>query len=126
MQSYKRYFTIPSTPDLVYKALTHAPTITLWTGEPAIMDEIPDSEFSWWDGAICGKNIAFTPNKEIIQEWYFGDQPDASIVTIRLHDAKGKTSLEVRQTNIPEADYENISEGWETVFGAALIDFYRV
>jgi activator of HSP90 ATPase len=69
-------------------------TLQLWTGEPAEMSTEPGSEFSLWDGSIVGKNISFEPGKSIVQQWYFGEQSEPSIVTIKLHPAPQGTSVE--------------------------------
>lgn len=124
MKDYKAYFIIPAQPEEVYLALTTAITINLWTGEEAVMAEVPDTEFSLWSGAIVGKNLSFVKNKEIVQQWYFGENTE-SIVTIRLHAHKRGTSMEVRQSGIPDGDYDDIVDGWKDTYAAALIDFYR-
>ena len=124
MKDFKKYYTINTTPEILYRALTNAATIQLWSGEPAIMETTEGSEFSIWDDSISGKNISFIPGKKIIQEWYFGEQDNASIVTITLHEDKLKTSVELRHTNIPDADYENITRGWTESYFEALRIFY--
>jgi activator of HSP90 ATPase len=125
MKNFKKYYIINADPELLYNALTNAATIQLWSGEPAVMEAVPGFEFSIFDGSICGRNLEFITNKKIVQEWYFGDQEEASIVTIILHADKNKTSAEVRQTNIPDEDYENIATGWEENYFGALIEFYE-
>ncbi len=125
MKDYKKYFTIPAPPEDVYNALTNPATIQLWSGEPALMEETPGSEFSLWEGSITGKNIEFIKSRQIVQEWYFGEQEPASIVTIILHLHKSGTSAELRHTNIPDEDYESIIEGWNENYFGALIDFYE-
>ncbi|SEN08765.1 Activator of Hsp90 ATPase homolog 1-like protein [bacterium A37T11] len=125
MQNYKEYFFIPAAPELVYKALTTASTIALWTGEEAVMVAEPDMEFSLWSGAIVGKNLLFEANKRIEQHWYFGDEPEKSIVSIKLHEQKSGTSMEVRQSNIPDEAFEDIVDGWRHTYIASLIDFYQ-
>jgi uncharacterized protein YndB with AHSA1/START domain len=124
MKDYKKYYTIDAPPEDVYTALTNEATIQLWTGEEAIMPLEAGAEFSLWDGSITGKNIEFVPGKKIVQEWYFGEQEVPSIVTIILHPAKKGTSAELRHTNIPDEDFENISEGWDQNYFGSLIDFY--
>ena len=59
MKDLKKYYIISATPEEIYNALTNPLAIRLWTGEPAEMSEEPGSEFSLWDGSICGKNIFF-------------------------------------------------------------------
>lgn len=125
MPQFKKYFIIPATPEMVYAALTNEATASLWTGAPAIIDAQINGEFSLWDDAIVGQFLALEPNTKIVQEWYFGDdEPEPSIVTIKLHELKKGTSMEVLQTNIPDEAYEDISEGWEDPLVASLIDFY--
>jgi activator of HSP90 ATPase len=124
MKDFKKYYSIPAPPEDVYRALTNPVTIQLWTGEPAVMTTEPGSEFSLWDGSIEGKNIEFEEGKKIIQQWYFGDQPADSIVTILLHPLKSATSAELVHTNIPDEDYEDFVDGWNTSYFGALREFF--
>lgn len=124
MKDFKKYFTIAAPPEDVYLALTTPVTIHLWSGEPAEMSTEPNSEFSLWDGSITGKNLEFETNKKIVQQWYFGDQTEASIVTMKFHAHAQGTSVELKHTNIPDEDYDDIVDGWNTVYFASLHDFY--
>ncbi|MFD0794140.1 SRPBCC domain-containing protein [Mucilaginibacter litoreus] len=126
MKDYKKYYLIPATPEEVYMALTNPVTIQLWTGEPAEMSTEPGSEFSLWEGAIVGRNIEFEPNKKIVQQWYFDGQPEESIVTIKLHADKHGSSVELRHTNIPDEDYDDITEGWNDTYFGNLQDFFSL
>lgn len=123
-KEYKKYFIVPASPEEVYLALTTETTIMLWTGSEARMSTEEGSEFSLWDDSIVGKNIRFEENKSIEQEWYFGEDNEPSTVLIKLHPHKKGTSVEVRQNNIPEEDFDNISGGWEEEYFGSLIDFY--
>ncbi len=125
MKDFKKYYIINTEPEILYSALTNAATIQLWSGEPAIMEPVEESEFSLWDDSICGKNISFVPGKKIVQQWYFGEQEEPSIVTILLHDDKGKTSVELRHTNIPSEDFQDITKGWTENYFGALMEFYK-
>lgn len=124
MKDFKKYYIIPASPEDVYRALTVETTIELWTGDKAEMRPEPGTEFSMWDGSIVGRNLEFEEPKKIVQHWYFGDQPEESIVTIKLHAHEQGTSMEVRQTNIPDKDYDDITEGWTHSYAAGLIEFY--
>lgn len=125
MKEFKKYYSIPAPPDEVYAALTNPLSLQLMTGEKAEMSTVVSSEFSLWDGSISGKNLEFEENKKIVQQWYFGDQTEQSIVTIKLHPDKGGTSLELRHTNIPEADFDDMVEGWDETYMGSLIDFFE-
>jgi activator of HSP90 ATPase len=125
MKNFKKYYIIAAPPEEVYLALTLEHTIRLWTGDTVEMKAEPGTEFSLWDGNIVGKNIEFEPGKKIVQQWYFGDSAEESIVTIKLHpDSKG-TSLELRHNNIPDDDYDDIIDGWDNIYMGSLQDFYE-
>lgn len=124
MKDLKKYFIIPASPEEVYLALTLPATIQLWTGEAAEMSTEPGSEFSLWEGSIVGKNLEFEPGKKIVQQWYFDDQEEASIVIIKLHPHKQGTSAELTHTNIPDEVFDEMQKGWQENYFGSLIDFY--
>ncbi|MEO6682455.1 MAG: SRPBCC domain-containing protein [Ginsengibacter sp.] len=124
MKNYKKYFILPVPPEEVYLALTNPSIIQLWTGEVAKMSTEEGSEFSLWNESIIGKNLSFEKNKMIVQQWYF-DQEEPSIVTIKLHPDKKGTSVELKHTNIPEEEYDNIERGWNEYYFGSLEEFYE-
>ena len=126
MKDFKKYYVLPAAPEEIYTALTNPLTIELWTGEPAVMTTEPGSEFSMWDGSIVGKNIEFEENKKIVQQWYFDGQEAESIVTIKLHPDKNGTSAELRHTNIPDSDYEDMTDGWNDAYFGSLFEFFSL
>jgi activator of HSP90 ATPase len=125
MKNLKKYFTLPASPEDVYNALTNKTMIEIWTGETAEMNEVPGSEFSLWDGSITGKNLEFEKDKKIVQQWYFEGQEAESVVTIKIHQHKRGTSIELNHTNIPDDAFDNIAEGWETDYFGALSELYE-
>jgi len=125
MKDFKKYYLLPATPEEVYIALTNPITLQIWTGDPAEMSTEPGSEFSLWEGSIVGKNLEFEENKKIVQQWYFGDQPGESIVTIKLHPHKQGCSVEVRHSNIPDEDFQDITEGWDEAYMGQLLNFFE-
>ena len=125
MKTFKKYYILSAPPDEVYIALTNPTTIQLWSGEKAEMSAEPGTEFSLWDGSIAGKNLEFETGKKIVQQWYFGDQPEESIVTIILHPHPQGTSVELRHSNIPDQDFQDITEGWNENYFGSLKDFYQ-
>jgi activator of HSP90 ATPase len=125
MKAYKKYYIIPAAPEEVYKALTNPDELRFWTGEEAIMSTEPGSDFELFEGSIAGKNLAFEEGRKIVQEWYFGDQPDPSVVTIKLHPHKKGTSAELSHTNIPEDDFDDITAGWDETYFGGLIAYFE-
>lgn len=126
MKDFKKYFIIPAEPEEVYTALTNSFTIELWSGYSAIMDSNVGTEFSLWDGDITGINLEIIENKKVVQEWYFGDQLEKSIVTMNIFENKKGTQVELIHKNIPDVDYENIIEGWNEYYFGAIKTFFEI
>ena len=125
MKDFKAYFIIPAECEEVYRAITNPIALSMWTEEEAIMSEEEGSDFSLWGGNISGKNLTFEKNKKVVQEWFFGNQSDKSIVTLKMHPHKKGTSLEVNHTNIPDTEYEEFCSGWENLYVAGLVEFFE-
>lgn len=103
-------------PEEVFAALTNPFQIELWSGYPADMMPEAGYVFSLWEGDITGVNLEVVPNKRLVQEWFFGEQDEQSIVRITLKKAGGRTLLDLNHTNIPEDVYEEITEGWRDYY----------
>lgn len=125
MKDYKKYYIIPAPPEEVYWALTNPLSIKLWTGEEAEMSTEAGSEFSIFDGSITGKNLEFVEGKKIVQQWDFDGEEEDSIVTIKLHEHKKGTSVELVHTNIPDEVYDEFVEGWNDNYFASLLEFFE-
>jgi activator of HSP90 ATPase len=125
MKTFKKTFRINAEPSDVYAALTNPYTISLWSGYPAEMSTEPGSEFSLWEGDITGRNIEFAENRKLVQEWYFGEQKEESLVTITIKPEGAASSVTVEHTNIPDAEFEDIAEGWREYYFGAIDRFFN-
>ena len=125
MKTFKKTFKINAEPSDVFSAITNPFTIELWSGYPAKMNTEPESEFSLWEGDIEGKNLEFIQDKKIVQEWYFGDQPEKSIVTITISPDRENSVVTVEQSNIPDEEFNEIAEGWREYYIGAIINFFN-
>lgn len=125
MKTFKKTYRINAEQSDVYAALTNPKTIELWSGYPAIMSEEAGTEFSLWEGDIEGRNIEFLKDRKVVQEWYFGDQSEKSIVTINIFPDKDNSTVTVEHTNIPDEDYDDIVEGWNEFYMGAIIALYN-
>ncbi len=125
MKTFKKTFIIDAEPSDVYAALTNPYTIELWSGYPAQMSTEPGSEFSLWEGDIAGKNIEFIENRKVVQEWYFGEQEEQSLVTITISSRGSKSEVLVEQSNIPDDEFGNIAEGWREFYMGAINSFFN-
>lgn len=126
MKDFKYTLTIKDAePEDVFNALSNPIAIELWSGYPAVMKLEKDSEFSMWEGDISGRMVDFELNQKLVQEWNFGDSEHPSIVTIDLFPKKTKTYVVLKHTNIPDEDFDNITEGWTDFYLGAIKKFFE-
>ena len=125
MKTFKKTFKINAAPSDIYSAITNPYTIELWSGYPAQMSTEPDSEFSLWEGDITGMNLEFVQDKKVVQEWYFGEQVDKSVVTITINPDRENSLVTVVHTNIPDDEFDDIAEGWRDYYIGAIIFFFN-
>jgi activator of HSP90 ATPase len=125
MKTFKKTFKINAEPSDIYSALTNSCTIELWSGYPAKMSEEPGSDFSLWDGDITGKNLEFIKDKRVVQEWFFGEQKEKSIVTITIQPDRADSQVTVEHSNIPDEDFDDIAEGWREYYIGAIMNFFN-
>ncbi len=123
MKNFKKYFKIRAEAEDIYACLTNPVTIELWSGYPAKITAEEGTEFELWDGDITGKILKLDTEKEIVEQWYFGEQKEPSIVTIKIHRVKNFTSVELNHANIPDEVYDEFTTGWEEYFFGAIKKF---
>ena len=100
--NFKYTIDITADPEEVFTALTNPFQIELWSGYPAEMKAEEGFVFSLWEGDICGVNLEVKPNRLLVQEWFFGETDQRSIVTIKLKKDGPRTRVELEHTNIPD------------------------
>jgi activator of HSP90 ATPase len=125
MKTFKKTFKINAEPSDVYSAITNPFTIELWSGYPAQISTEPESEFSLWEGDITGKNMEFVQDKKVVQEWYFGEQNEKSIVSITISPDRENSVVTVEQSNIPDDEFNDIAEGWREYYIGAIVNFFN-
>ena len=122
MKDFKIYAEISATPEEVYLAMIKPQAIRLWSGADAEMQEESGTVFSWFDGDITGEITRLEYGKIIGMKWYFGDLQ--SEVTLKFHTKGNGTSLEIRQSEIPDEAFENIKDGWEEMIIPSLSEYF--
>jgi activator of HSP90 ATPase len=125
MKTIRQHHFINATPEEVFSALTNPFTIELWSGYPAQMDGKEGTEFSIFDGDIAGRNIKVIENQQLIQEWYFGANPEISIVTINLKPHNLGTKVMLEHTNVPDDEAEEFTNGWTDYYWGAIKEFFK-
>lgn len=125
MKTIKQKHFVNANPEDVFAAITNPFTIELWSGYPARMEATEGSEFSIFDGDITGRNIKVVNNQQLIQEWYFGERPEESIVTILLEPHQMGTKINLEHTFVPDEELEEFEEGWRVYYWGAIKEFFK-
>jgi len=69
--------------------------------------------------------LEFVQDKKVVQEWYFGDQPEKSIVTITISADRENSLVTVEHSNIPDEEFSGIAEGWKEYYFDAISNFFN-
>lgn len=117
---------IAADPEEVFAALTNPFQIEIWSGYPADMKAEIGYVFSLWEGDITGVNLEVVPNRRLVQEWFFGEQDEQSLVVINLKKEGGKTLLELKHSHIPDEVYEEITEGWREYYLGSMKEMLEI
>ena len=125
MKRFINIYKIKCTPEELFIALTNSFSIELWTGYPARYTLEKGTEFELWDGDICGRTLDYKENEFLIQEWYFGDQEEQSIVTMKMKASGEHTKIELEHINIPDEVFEDIRTGWNEYYFGNLIKYFK-
>lgn len=123
MKTYRHTLQIAASPDTVWQALTNAQDIEEWGAGPAVMNDQARTKFKLWDGDIHGTNLNVDPKKLLVQEWYGGEWPHPSTVTVTLSPHQGGTRLELLHEGIPDEAHRDIVNGWKEYYLGPLAEY---
>ena len=119
--------TIKANPHDVYEALMDSEKHSQFTGAPADISREIGGSFTAYGGALSGTTTELIPDAKIVQAWRGSDEgwpPDHySEATFALEEVDGEARLTFVQTGVPEASYEDISQGWQTYYWTKLKAF---
>lgn len=120
MKSIRKTIHIKASKEEIFTAITNPLTIELWSGYKAVMESMPGTPFSMFDGDITGTLLSLEPPSMVEQQWDFGEQSVPSIARIELSEEGNKTRIELNHNNIPDEAFDNINIGWKEYYFGAL------
>lgn len=123
MRTIKKSYAIRAPLEKVWEAFVDPEVIDEWGAGPAVMDEQAGTKFSLWGGDIHGKNLEVAPQEKIIQEWFGGDWEEPSIVSFSFSTDGDKTHVDLIQENVPEAEADDIDDGWDSYYLGAIKEY---
>ena len=110
---------LPASPDRLYQMYLDPVIHAAMTGGPAQVGEAAGSPFSAFGGQLRGQILQTVPGRLIVQSWRSDDwKVDALDSTLILRfsaDPEGGR-IELVHVNVPDHDYEGVTEGWDTYY----------
>ncbi len=119
---------IPALPGEVYEAFLDPKKHSEFTGSKASGKAIIGAKFTAWDGYISGTTLELEKGKRIVQEWVTTEWPEgypASRVEFTFKESDGKTELTMIQSNVPEAQKEDLEQGWIDFYWEPMKDYFE-
>lgn len=123
MKSFIKQYSINSSMNKVWDALTEVESIQKWSGDKVVMGATPGSEFSLWENTIWGTNTEIIPYKKLVQDWYGGKWDQPSKVTFELSEKDGIVEIKLTHENLPDSEAESFSKGWDEYYMGPLKEF---
>ena len=119
--------TFNASPHDVYEALMDSDKHTQFTGAKATISREIGGSFTAYDGALSGTILELVPDAKIVQSWRGSDEGwvagHFSTATFTLEAIDGGTRLTFQQTGVPEASFEQNSQGWQTYYWPKMKQF---
>ena len=119
--------TFNASPHDVYELLMDSEKHTKFTGAKATISREIGGAFTAYDGALSGTLLELVPDSKIVETWRGSDEGwvagHYSTATFTLEAIGNETRLTFVQTGVPEASYEQISQGWQTYYWSKMKEF---
>jgi len=124
--------TIKSSPEAVFKALTHADELMRWFPTRAESDPRPGGEFKFtWEfantsenGSQQGEYVEILSNRKLSYTWTAESTPAIpTLVTFNLTEAGGETTVELDHSSMQDgADHEKLHDMHANQWGFFLMN----
>jgi activator of HSP90 ATPase len=107
---------LPAPPaDLYAMYLDPAAHASFTGGGSVLIQPIPGSEWSAFDGRIHGRVLALTPDRQIVQSWRsfeWQEQDLDSVLILTFSPAGAGTRLDLAHAGVPARLYDTLVAGW--------------
>jgi activator of HSP90 ATPase len=91
------------------------------TGAPVTVSAEPGAIFRAFDGQISGSTLTVVAPRLIVQSWrsvnFRDDDADSTLILAFVPEGN-RGRIELIHLDVPEQDYQGVSEGWEKYYWA--------
>ena len=114
MKTIRQEVTFNASPEVIFEMLMDSRKHSEFTGEKADISREVGGKIAAYDGYISGHNTELVQNRKIVQSWRGSEWPEGhySSAKFELEEVEHGTKLTFTQTDVPDDQYDSISEGW--------------
>ncbi len=111
--------TFPAPPDKLFDLYMNPKLHAAISGGPVTISRTAGTKFRAFGGMIMGKTLQVVPKRLIVQswrgkDWKAGDMDSTLIISFWPDKEGGR--IELTHVNVPEYDYEGVTDGWEKYY----------
>ncbi len=111
--------TFPVAPEKLFDMYMNPKIHAAITGGPVTISRTAGTRFRAFNGMVLGKTLQVVPKRLIIQSWrgknWKSEDLDSTLVISFWPDKEGGR-VELTHVNVPEHDYNGVTEGWEKYY----------
>jgi uncharacterized protein YndB with AHSA1/START domain len=120
-KSFTLSFSFPSSPEVVFTALTNTRQIAAWSGQRGKVQATIGGKIELFDGWVKGNVLAYEPGKQLSFSWKpaeWAKELQPSIVRCTLKPKQSGSILTLRHSGFPsDSELQSHKAGWtEFVF----------
>jgi activator of HSP90 ATPase len=119
---------MPADPELLFEMYLDEDRHSAFTGSPVTIDSKPGSRFSAFGGALSGTILHTQPKRLIVQSWrsvnFAEDDLDSTLI-LSFWPKESGARIELVHVNVPEADFDGVSEGWAKFYWNPWRDYLQ-
>jgi activator of HSP90 ATPase len=106
---------MPAEPERLFDMYLDPVRHAAFTGSPVEIGSQPGSSFRAFEDALTGTILHTQPKQLIVQSWrsvnFAKDDIDSTLILTFWPKPEG-ARIELVHANVPEADFDGVSEGW--------------
>lgn len=123
----RQSITFSASPHEVFEVLMDSKKHAAFTESEARISRKVGGKFSAYDGYIEGTNVELIPDQLIVQNWRGSDWPKGhySVARFELKPKGTRTELTFLQENVPDDQFEAISQGWYDHYWQPMKEFFE-
>ena len=117
----KQSVVLPASAEDLYAAYLDPALHAAFTGAPVTVGAEPGAIFRAFEGQISGTTLTVVEPRLIVQSWrsmnFLDSDPDSTLILAFVPEG-GHGRIDLIHIDVPEQDYQGVSEGWEKYYWA--------